>query len=129
MKNIGSSPSLLSINLFATRNFLKHSTEGFFTKCFGNLRQKLFDRKSWLNLWSINVFVSRNQWHHKWFPYDFCRHCETKKNLKENLDTSLSLLSINLFATRNFLKHSTEGFLYEMFRHSETKTFRQKNVT
>ena len=36
-------------------------------------------------------------------------------------------LSINFFATRNFLKHSTEGFLYEMFRYCETKNFDRKS--
>ena len=32
-------------------------------------------------------------------------------------------LSINFFATRFFLKHSIEGFLYEMFRYCEPKVF------
>ena len=31
------------------------------------------------------------------------------------------LLSINFFATGNCLKHRSEGFLYEIFRHCETK--------
>ena len=51
-----------------------------------------------------------------------------KKCSKENLDTSPSLLSINFFATVNFLKHSTEGFPYEIFWHCETKKFWQKIV-
>ena len=49
-----------------------------------------------------------------------------QKNFEGNLDTSPSLLSINFFATRNFLKHSIEGVLYEMFRHCQTKNFRRK---
>ena len=36
------------------------------------------------------------------------------------------LLSINFLATGNFLKHSTESFPYEIFRHCETKNFRWK---
>ena len=38
------------------------------------------------------------------------------------------LLSINFLANGKFLKHSTEGFLYEMFRYCATKQFRQKFV-
>ena len=51
-----------------------------------------------------------------------------QKISEESLDTSPSLLSINFFATRNFLKHMIEEFLYEMFRYCETKNFRQKIV-
>ena len=36
------------------------------------------------------------------------------------------LLSINFFATENFLKHSTDGFPYEVFRYCETKKFNWK---
>ncbi len=50
-----------------------------------------------------------------------------KKFSTENLDTPPSpLLSIHFFATGNVLKHSTEGFLYEMFRYCKTKNFRRK---
>ena len=42
----------------------------------------------------------------------------------ETLDTRPPLLSINLFAAGNFLKHITEGFLYEIFG-----TVRQKIST
>ena len=38
------------------------------------------------------------------------------------------LLSVNFFATGRFLKHSTEGFTYQIHRHCETKNFRRKNV-
>ena len=38
------------------------------------------------------------------------------------------LLSINFFATGKFLKHSTEGFLYEIFRYCKTKIFQRKIV-
>ena len=48
---------------------------------------------------------------------------------KGNIDTSPSLLSKNFFATRNFLKHSTEGLLYEKFWYCETKCSRQKILT
>ncbi len=50
-----------------------------------------------------------------------------KKFSTENLDTlPPPHSSINFFATGKFLKHSTEGFLYEMFRYCKTKNFRWK---
>ena len=46
----------------------------------------------------------------------------------ENLETPPPpLLSINFFATGNFLKHSTEGFSYQIFRQCETKKFSTEN--
>ena len=50
-----------------------------------------------------------------------------QKNSKENLDTPPSLLSINFFDTRNFVKHSTEKFPYEVFRYCETKKIDRKS--
>ena len=57
-----------------------------------------------------------------WYPED----CETLKYSPTksfgNLDTpSLPLSSQNFFDAGIFLKHSTEGFLYEVFRYCETK--------
>ena len=37
------------------------------------------------------------------------------------------LLSIYFFANRSFLKHSTERFLYKLFRYCETKQFDRKS--
>ena len=52
-----------------------------------------------------------------------------QKNFAESNDIpSLPHLSINFFATLNFLKHSTERFLYEMIQYSEAKQFRRKIV-
>ena len=50
-----------------------------------------------------------------------------QKIFEGNLDTSPSPLSINFFATRNFLKHSAEGFPYEFFRHCGTKNVNSKS--
>ena len=60
-------------------------------------------------LWSIRLFDTRNQWHPKGFPYEICRHCETK-NFRQKIvilpsSSPSSLLSINFFDTRNFVKH------------------------
>ena len=50
-----------------------------------------------------------------------------QKNFEGNLDTSPSLLAINLFATGIFLKHSTEWFPCEVFRHCEIENFSMEN--
>ena len=44
-----------------------------------------------------------------------------QKVLTENRDISPPLLSLSFFETRNFQKHRSERFLYEIFRHFETK--------
>ena len=52
------------------------------------------------------------------------RHCETKKNSSEKIETPPSFSSINFFA--NGRKHSAEGFLSEMLWSSEKKQIWQK---
>ena len=128
-------PPLLSINFFATGNFLKHSTEGLPYEIFRHSETKNFRRKILIlppPSYS-NFFGTRNQCNSKGFPYGNFRHCETK-NFRQKIMTlppssSPPHSKINFFATGNFLKHSTEGFLYEMFRYCKTKNFRRKIVT
>ena len=128
---------LLSINFFATGIFLKHITEGFAPRNVS----VLWDKKFWTEnldtpflllpppptLLSINFFDTLNQWKTKGFPYGSFRHCETK-SFRRKILILPPLLSINFFATGNFLKHSTEGFPCEVFRHCETKNFWRKIV-
>ena len=120
---------LLSINFFATKNFLKHSTEGFPYGIFRHCETKKFRRKIWIlpPLLSINFFATGIFLKHsrEGFPYGIFRHYETKKFRRKILILPPPLLSINFFATGNFLKHSTEGFPYGSFRHRETN-FRLK---
>ena len=62
---------------------------------------------------------------HRRFPLRKFSALSDKKFSTENLYTP-PLLSINFLATGNFLKHSREGFPYEIFRHCETKNFQRK---
>ena len=121
-------PPLLSINFFATGRFLKHSTEGFTYQIYRHCETKNFRRK--------NVIPPSM---HKIFRYpkfsETFKVCSRnfsalwdKKISIENLESPPPLLSINFFATGRFLKHSTEGFTYQIYRHCETKNFRRKNV-
>ena len=95
---------------------------------FRYCEKQIFDGKSW-----------HNRLKHKIVRYpkinDTLNGSPTKflgtvrqKFLQENLDTP-PFLSLNFFATRNFLKHSTEGLLYEKFLYCETKSSRRKIVT
>ena len=49
-----------------------------------------------------------------------------RQNILDRISWYTHFLSIDFFATGKILKHSTEGFFYEMFRHCETKNFRRK---
>ena len=112
---------LLSINFFATRNFLKHRPEGSLYRVFRHCETKNIRRKPLIPTppppLSINFLATENFLKHsiEGFLFEKFRYCGTKKFRRKLLITPL--LSINFFATRNFLKHSTEGFLFEKFRH------------
>ena len=115
-------PPLLSTFFFDTRKFLKHRSEGFLYEIFRHCETKNFRRK-----------ILRPPIMHKIFRYpNFSETMEgcpryfsalwDKKFLTQNHDTpSPPPLSTNFFGTRNFLKHRSEGLLYEIFRHCETK--------
>ena len=95
-------------------------------KYFDTVRQKLRRKIAILPAYP-NFFDTRNYCNSKGFLYGNFRHCETKNFRRKILKLSPPpLLSINFFATGNFLKHSTEGFTYQFFRHCKTKKFRQK---
>ena len=121
----------LSINFFATGNFLKHSTEGFPYEISRHCETKNFRRKILiLPLLIHKLFRYRkiSETQHRRVPLRNFSALWDKKISTETFDTPPSLLSINFFATGNFLKHITKGFPYEIFRHCETKQFRRKNV-
>ena len=77
---------------------------------------------------SVTFFDARNYWNTEGFPYEILGTVR-QKIFDGNSWYSPPLLSINFFATEKFLKHSTEGFAYEIFRHCQTKKFRPKLVT
>ncbi len=108
--------------------------KGSSTKCFGTVRQKIFDGKSWYSplpplIHTLFRYRKLSETQHRRVHLQNFSALWDKKFSTENLDTPPPLLSINFFATGKFLKHSTEGFLYEMFRYCKTKNFRRKFVT
>ena len=119
-------------NFFATGNFLKHNTE-YFTYGFSVPRDKTIlteNRDSRPPSLFFNIFRYSKLMKHKRIPLRNFSSLWDKKIWTENLDNlpPSPLLSINFFATGNFLKHSTESFPYEVFRSRETKQCRRKIV-
>ena len=102
---------LLFINVFACRNFLKHSTKKFSTKCFDTMRQQIFDRKWWYSLpppypfLTIKTCDNKTFLKHRRFPLRSFSVLWDNKFSTESRDAPLSLLSLTFFDTTNFLKH------------------------
>ena len=78
-KSWNSPPPLLSINFFATGNFLKHGTEVFTYQIFRHCETKKIGRKSWHNPLKHKIFRHPKLMKHQRIPpYLKFRHCETK---------------------------------------------------
>ena len=102
----------------------------FPTNIFGTTRRKFFDGKYWYP----PPFI------HKLFRYQKFSETAQKGSpmkffgtVRQKIFDGKSwypppLLSIIFFATGLFLKHGSEGFHYEIFRHCETKIFQQKLI-
>ena len=94
---------------------------------FGTVRQKIFYRKTWYSL-----LTQKNCRHPKF--YETQKGSSTKwfsTERQNNFDGKSwqrppPLLSINFSASGNFLKQSTEGFPYEVFRNCGTKILNRK---
>ena len=97
------------------------------TKFWGTVRQKKFQRKKWYpppHLLSIIFFQTRKILKHKGSLTKFFGPVKQK-----NFDKTLMPppLMHKIFRYQIFF-WNTEGFSYEVFRHCETKIFRQKIV-
>ena len=117
---------------FIRKNFSKpeffSKISGFLYKIFGNVRQKLFDRKTWYPLLCIKTFpipIFQKQFRH---AHKIFRHCETLSFRRKNV-----MCPSPFFIRKNFWKpeffSKTLGFLYKIFLHCEKNKFRRKTVT
>ena len=110
--------TLLGIKFFDTRNLLKGSS----TKCCDTVRQNKFDRKSWYPPPLIpNIFRYQNFLKHRRVPLRNVLILWDKTILTENRDTRRFSYPQH-FSIPEFL-WKTGGFLFELFRHYETKNF------
>ena len=103
--------------------FRNTAQNGSPAKFLGTARQKKSTKKRNIILLSIKNFDTRNQWHHRGFPYEFFRNLRQKRFDRKLWYTPASFSSTNLFATGNFPKHSIERFLCKVFFTLRDKKF------
>ena len=119
-ENLNTPPSpILSINFFATGNFLKQHRR-VLLRIFSVLWDKKFSTENRDNIPPPLI--------HKLFRYrKFSETAQKGSPMKIFCFVRQKIFGgKNFFSTGNFLKHSTEGFLDEIFRHCETKIFQRK---
>ena len=130
-RKVDSPPSFLLINFFNSGIVLNHSTERFLYKMSRYCETKQFRGKRV----TADPFLILNKLR---YPKIIKHWKITLRNVPELWDKKvrrkiliLALppsLSINFFTSENFLRHSTEGLLYEKLQNCETKQFWWKNV-
>ena len=119
----------LSIDFFATGKILKHSTEGLLNEMFRHCETKKISRKVLTAPTFSSILFRYPKMREDWrVRLRLFWHCETEIFRKKTWYFPL-LLNQKLLHPRNFLKHSIEGFLYEMVLYCEKKSFRRKIVT
>ena len=88
---------------------------------FSALWDKMFDTKSWHNSLKPKILRNPKLMTHWWVPLRSFSALSDKKFWQKIVIFPPPLLSLSFFETRNFQKHRSERFLYESFRHCETK--------
>ena len=92
---------------------------------FSALWDKNFDTKSWHNSLKPKIFRNPKLMTHWWVPLRSFSALSDKKFWQKIVIFPPPLLSLSFFETKNFQKHRSERFLYEIFRHCETKSSTQ----
>ena len=88
---------------------------------FSALWDKIFDTKSWHNSLKPKTFRYPKLMTHWWVPLRSFSALSDKNFWQKIVIFPPPLLSLSFFETRNFQKHRSERFLYEIFVHCETK--------
>ena len=116
------SPPPLILIFFRDQKFSEAQIRKVSLRNFSALWDKIFDTKSWHNSLKPKIFRNPNIMTHWWVPLrSFSALSDKKFWMKNVIFPPLPLLSLSFFETRNFQKHRSERFLYEIFRHCETK--------
>ena len=121
----------ISIEIFATGEVLKHSTEVFAYEIFRHCEINFCRWKILITpLLSLIFFASGSFLKHNTKEF----HCEKFGTVRQEgfrrkiLIPHTTLLSIFFFVTGNFLEYSTEGFPCQRFRHRQTKKNSTENL-
>ena len=108
---------------FETRNFQKHRSERSLYETYRHCETKFSTQNRDITL-EPKIFQYPKIMTHWWIPYEVFRQSD-KKFWQKIVIFPPPLLSVSFFETRNFQKHRSERFLYEIFRHCETKFLTQ----
>ena len=113
------SPPLILI-FFRDQNFSEAQIRKVSLRNFSALWDNMFDTKSWHNSLKPKIFRNPKLMTHWWVPLRSFSALSDKK-FWQKIVIFPPLLFLSFFETRNFQKHRSERFLYEIFRHCETK--------
>ena len=120
-------PPPLILIFFRDQKFSEAQIRKVSLRNFSALWDKIFDTKSWHNSLKPKIFRYPKLMTHWWVPLRSFSALSDKK-FWQKIVIFPPLLSLSFFETRKFQKHRSERFLYEIFRHCETK-FSTKIVT
>ena len=101
--------------------FRSTDQKGFSLKFFGTVRQNVRHKIVTHNSLKPKIFRNPKLMTHWWVPLRSFSALSDKKFWQKIVIFPPPLLSLSFFETRNFQKHRSERFLYEIFRHCETK--------
>ena len=114
-------PPPLILIFFRDQKFSEAQIRKVSLRNFCALWDKIFDTKSWHNSLKPKIFLNPKLMTHWWVPLRSFSALSGRKFWQKIVLFPPPLLSLSFFETRNFQKHRSERFLYEIFRHCETK--------
>ena len=115
-------PSPLILIFFRDQKFSEAQIRKVSLRNFSALWDKIFDTKSWHNSLKPKIFRNPKLMTHWWVPLrSFSALSDKKFWQKIVIFPPPPLLFLSFFETRIFQRHRSERFLYEIFRHCETK--------
>ena len=115
-------PPPLIVIFFRDQKFSEAQIRKVSLRNFSALWDKMFDTKSWQNSLKPKIFRNPKLMTHWWIPLRSYSALSDKMFWQKIvIFPPPPLLSLSFFETRIFQKHRSERFLYELFRHCETK--------
>ena len=113
-------PPPLILIFFRDQKFSEAQIRKVSLRNFSALWDKMFDTKPWQNSLKPKIFRNPKLMTHWWVPLRSFSAL-SDKNFWQKIVIFPPLLFWSFFETRIFQKHRSERFLYEIFRHCETK--------
>ena len=114
-------PPPLFLIFFRDQKFSEAQIRKVSLRNFSALWDKIFDTKSWHNSLKPKIFRNPKLMTHWWVPLRSFSALSDKMFWQKIVIFPPPPLCLSFFETRNFPKHRSEKFLFEIFRHCETK--------